>query len=230
MINLIYFGINFQNTNPTHSLFKNIFETRFNVLNIGPGFGNSMSLILEKKIDKIIENFDPKIIMMDMHSFGYDEWKKKGLPKFFFIKEIKIYNKYINEFIKNIKVPFIIYCDTDFYFMPINIIEKLIYNNCFVISPDSNFFSEEGERDISYKQDADYNNYEWVAYLKKKFDKVISLPHCLHEDEFFNYKKINKSIDVSILGAKYSDRLHVLKILKEERLKIYSDDFKRKTF
>ena len=129
MVNLLYFGFNFNNTNPSHFLFKKIFKACSNILNIGPGFDNSMSFIVEKKIDKVIENFDPKIIIMDMHSFGYDQWKKE-LSDLFSEKETEIYIKYINKFITNIKVPFIIYCDVDFYCIKSFIIEKLDNNNC----------------------------------------------------------------------------------------------------
>jgi hypothetical protein len=221
MIKILYFYRDLKKINPSYNIYNNIFFNKFSCLKVE--VKNFSFTKFNFKIEKKIKQFSPNIILIDYQILNhYEELKKYfvAYDKFAYLNCIK----FLNFLLQTYKLPLVVFCNQDFYATQMSVIKKLNYYNSYLISPDYKFFPQ--KKNINPKEEKYYDklNDNWRNYVKKNYQRVISFPHVIENNEFHKTNFEKKNIDASILGANYFYRKNAKKKLKDSDINFVTYD------
>ena len=215
-VKALYVGFNRSYTNPTFEIQIRIFTSITDLTFYGPGFSSDQDL--QMGIEKFASKENYELLIVDTYVFEFDHVQSRTKP--FggdFIRFTKnqyyLYAKSYNDFFLDFHKAKILIANWDTFNIGLEMIERLIKSNAFVLDPGISSSSPISELEELYGS-AVQGTDNWYNFLKSYSARIISIPHTISIDELDFTPLSNRKHLFSVIGAPYPERRQAYNLMR----------------
>lgn len=223
---VLYLATNRIYTNNTQQLFPLAISSISEVTFYGPGFVGKE--ILKKGVKSFVENSDLPFdfLMTDGMIFFWNQ--SKGSTAFNISYNYFSLNTFLLDTIADMKQYFlesdmkkILYPNIDFYNVSEEEIQNLERANTYLLTWGIELLEyKRNLPDLKFESFHDRVNDNWINYIQKNPERIISIPHIISEIEFCFHAVSSRKFDIAVPGVNYHSRKKINNIINKTSLSV----------
>jgi hypothetical protein len=215
-VKALYVGFNRSYTNPTFEIQIRIFSSITDLSFYGPGFSSDQDL--QMGIEKFASKYNYELLIVDTYVFEFDYVQNRTKP--FggdFIRFTKdqyyLFARSYNNFFREFQKAKILIANWDTFNIGLEMIERLINSNAFVLDPGISSSSPIKVLEELYGTPVQGTD-NWHNFVTSYSERILSIPHTISMDEIDFSPLSNRKHLFSVIGAPYPERKQAYSLMK----------------